>query len=170
MEEMDRKLIEKLDADFHKWSSKEGWEPCDITLMKDLQKLMYYIEVRDAMKEGTKQYPGYEYMDDDRSYRRGRNAMGQYTSGNRGYYSNCDGRSMHNMPPMNDMPWGSYDNRYYDQGSGRRYYDDMRGSGRMYRDSEKDNVLDYLHRMMDSESRPEIKTAMQNVLREIEAK
>lgn len=170
MEEMDRKLIEKLDADFHKWSSKEGWEPCDITLMKDLQKLMYYIEVRDAMKEGNKQYPGYEHMDSERSYRRSRNDMGQFTSGNRGYGS-YDGRSMHGMPPMNDMQWGWNDNRYYDnQGSGRRYYDDGRGSGRRYYDSEKENAMEYLHRMLDSESRPEIKSAMQNVLRELEAK
>lgn len=169
MEDMDKKLVEKLDVDFHKWASKEGWDPCDITLMKDLQKLMYYIEVRDAMKNGTKQYPGSEYMEDERSYRRGRNAMGQFTSGHQDYgYDNYDGRSMHNMP-MNDAPW-DYDGRYYEQGSGRRYYDDMRASGRRYYDSEKDNTVNYLRRMMDSETRPDMKTAMQNVLRELESK
>lgn len=161
-------LIEKFEADFHKIASKEGWEPCDITLMKDLEKLMYYIEVRDAMK-GTDEYPGSEYMDDMRSYARGRNrnAMGQFTSGGMGYGNYYDGRSMHNMP-MNDGPWG-YDNRYYDQGSGRRYYDDnMRGSGRRYYDGEKDTSVAYLRRMMDSETRPEMKTAMQNVIKELE--
>lgn len=83
------------------------------------------------------------------------------------YIKGYDGRSMHNMP-MNDGPWG-YDNRYYDQGSGRRYYDDnMRGSGRRYYDGEKDTSVAYLRRMMDSETRPEMKTAMQNVIKELE--
>ena len=135
MVDMDKKLLEKFDADFHKISSKEMWEPCDITLMKDLQKLMYYIEVRAAMKDGDRQYPGYEYIEDDMSYR-GRDSMGRFTSGR-----------MHG-----------------------RYYDDMNSSGRRYYDSEKDNVANYLHRMMDSENRPEMKNAMQAVLRELEAK
>lgn len=151
-------LIDKFEADFHKIASKEGWEPCDITLMKDLEKLMYYIEVRDAMK-GTGEYPGSEYMGDMRSYARGRNPMnGRFTSGGMGYGNYYDGRSMHNMP-MDDGPWG-YDNRYYDQGSGR--------SGRRYYDGEKDSTVAYLRRMMDSETRPEMKTAMQNVIKELE--
>lgn len=161
-------LIEKFDTDFYKIASKEAWEPCDITLMKDLVKIMYYMEVREAMK-GTNDYPGSEYMDDMRSFARGRsrNAMGQFTSGNMGYGNYYDGRSMHSMP-MNDDPWG-YDNRYYDQGSGRRYYDDnMRSSGRRYYDGEKDASVAYLRRLMDSETRPEMKTAMQNVIKELE--
>lgn len=164
MGEMDRKLLEELESDFHKISSKEGWEPCDITKMKDLQKLMYYIEVRAAMNEGTKQYPGYEYMDDDMSYR-GRDRMGRYTSG-RSYGGYDDGydRRMWRGRSMNMDP-------YYDGGmSGRRYYDNMGGSGRMYYDSDKDTAMAYLHRMMDSENRPEMKSAMQSLLRELEAK
>lgn len=152
-----RHLIDKFETDFHKIASKEAWEPCDITLMKDLEKLMYYIEVRDAMK-GTNEYPGSEYMDDMRSYARGRNPMnGRFTSGDMGYGYNSY-----------DRPWG-YDNRYYDQGSGRRYYDDnMRGSGRRYYDGDKDVSMAYLRRLMDSETRPEMKTAMQNVIKELE--
>lgn len=175
MEDMDKKLLEKLSSDFHKISSKEGWEPCDITLMKDLEKLMYYIEVRDAMKKGEKSYPGAEYIDDEMSYR-GRDSMGRFTSG-RGYnsYSSYDdygdmnsrrGMRGRGSGMMEADPW------YYDRGgnSGRRYYDDGGSSGRRYYDSEKDNTVNYLHRLMDSENRPEIKTAMQNVIRELEAK
>ena len=167
MGDMDKKLLEKLNEDFHKISSKEGWEPCDVTLMKDLQKLMYYIEVRDAMK-GNGEYPGSEYIDERRrgygdygmSYRRGRDDMGRFTSGDMGYGNRGYGH---------DGPW--YYDSGYDQGSGRRYYDDMRGaSGRRYYDSEKDNALTYLHRMMDSESRPEVKNMMQSVARELEGK
>lgn len=47
-----------------------------------------------------------------------------------------------------------------DQGSGR--------SGRRYYDGEKDSTVAYLRRMMDSETRPEMKTAMQNVIKELE--
>ena len=161
MGDIDRKLVEKLDGDFHKISSKEGWEPCDITLMKDLQKLMYYIEVRDAMKDSG-EYPGSQYMDSreyDRSYRGGRRSGRSY--------DNYDGRSMH-IPMMNDNPW--YYDGGYDQGSGRRYYDDMRSSGRRYYDSEKDNTMNYLHRMMETDSRPEMKSAIQTLMRELEAK
>lgn len=72
MDHESKRLIEKFDADFHTLSSKEGWTKEDIEKMKDLQKLMYYMEVRCAMKEGQ-DYPGSEYMEkrsyDDRSYR-----------------------------------------------------------------------------------------------------
>ena len=156
MGDMDRKLINKLKEDFHKISSKEAWEPCDITLMKDLQKLMYYIEVRDAMKNGE-EYPGSEYMDErgygygdfDMSYR-GRDPMGRFSSGGRGYGRSYD-------PGYGRMP-------------GNRHYDYMGGSGRRYYDGEKDSMVDYLHRLMDSENRPDMKNAMQMVARELEGK
>ena len=165
MVDSDKKLLEKFDVDFHKISSKEGWEPCDITLMKDLQKLMYYIEVRSAMKEGERQYPGYEYLEDS-SYR-GRDSMGRYTSGHGGY----DGGYNYRMGRGRGSGMMDMDPYYMDGArSGRRYYDDMGSSGRRYYDSEKDNALGYLHRMMDSENRPEMKSAMQTLLRELEAK
>ena len=75
MDAKTHKLIEKYEQDFEKISSKEGWEPKDVEMMKDLQKLMYYLEVRCAMKEadddwsrsrsrGSGYYPG----DYDRRY------------------------------------------------------------------------------------------------------
>lgn len=162
-----KKLIEKFDEDFHKISSKEAWEPCDISLMKDLQKLMYYMEVRDAMKDGG-EYPGSDYMDErgygygygdyDMSYRRGRDSMGRFTSGDYGY-GNRGGYGR------------SYD-RGYNRVPGNRYYDGNMGggSGRRYYDSDKDTTMEYLHRMMDSESRPEMKNAMQMIAQELERK
>lgn len=166
MGDMDKKLLEELDSDFHKISSKEGWEPCDITRMKDLQKLMYYMEVRDAMKKGEKQYPGYEYIE-DMSYR-GRDSMGRYTSGRGSYDTGYDNRMMVRGRGSGMMGMDPY---YMDgMRSGRHYYDDMGSSGRRYYDGEKDNALGYLHRMMDNENRPEMKSAMQTLLRELEAK
>ena len=170
MGDMHKKLIEKFDEDFHKISSKEGWEPCDITLMKDLQKLMYYMEVREAMKSGG-EYPGSEYMDErgygygdyDMSYRRGRDSMGRFTSGDYGYG---------NRGGYGDRGYG----RSYDQGYGRmpgnRYYDGNMGggSGRRYYDSDKDTTMEYLHRLMENETRSDLKNAMQMIAQELERK
>ena len=74
-----QKLIEKFEGDFDKISSKEGWEPNDITIMKDLQKLMYYIELRCAMKEGEQD----NWEHSERSYR-GQSRGGGGGSGNSG--------------------------------------------------------------------------------------
>ena len=128
MAENIKRQIEKFDADYQKIASKDVWEPCDITLMKDLQKLMYYLEVREAMKEGG-DYPGSGYIDNDddmnyRSYARGRDRMGRYTSG----------RSM------------------------RSY------------DSEKEDAIHKLHKVMDSENNQEFKMAIQEAIHMLEAK
>ena len=56
------KQIEEFEKDYDKIAAKDAWEPCDITKMKDLQKLIYYLEVREAMKNDG-EYPGSEYMD-----------------------------------------------------------------------------------------------------------
>lgn len=97
-------FIEKYEADFNKIASKDVWSKDDIAMMKDLQKLMYYMEVRCAMKDGE-EYPGSEYMPEmSRGSGRGRDSMGRYTSGNM-YY-----------PP----------NYYMNDASGRRYYDDAK--------------------------------------------
>ncbi len=98
MEERDKRLIEKLEADFHKLSSQEGWTKEDLEKMKDLQKLMYYMEVRCAMKKGQG-YPGSDYMDD---YGHTSYAMSQTQRFPMGYQG-------YNM-------------------SGRRYYDDERSN------------------------------------------
>lgn len=144
MEDNSKRLIEELERDFHKLSSKGEWTREDIEWMKDLQKLMYYIEVRCAMKEGS-EYPGSDYM--ERDYRgSGMNrSYGGYNSysGGRSYYSN--------------NPTGR--NQYSHNMSGRRYYD-----------SERDKFMNDLHRMMDSESNPEVREAMENVARMLEMK
>ena len=149
------RLIEKYEADFDKIASKEVWEPKDICTMKDLQKLMYYIEVREAMKNGE-EYPGSEYMDQG-SFRDGYNMGHSYA--NRGQMRNPSNgqymsRNMSGTYPMNDGPW------YYDNGmSSRRYYDD--GS---------DHALQKLHQMMETENDPRTKAAMQEVIRKLEMK
>lgn len=165
MGDMMKKQIDKFEADYNKIASKEAWEPKDITMMKDLQKLMYYLEVRCTMKEGG-EYPGSEYIDEGsgRSYARNqvrnRNAMGQFTSNGSGMYPMGYGR-------LDDMS-GT------DGMSGRRYYDGgsyMRGgSGRRYYDAEKEKAIHELHRLMDSKDDPEIRATLQNVIHELEMK
>lgn len=94
MEVKDTKLIEKLQSDFDKYAAKDGWTPQEVCLMKDLEKIMYYIEVRDAMKQGQNVGSNdYEFA----SGMRGRRSYDGYP--NRGMY-------------------------YDDGMSGRRYYDD----------------------------------------------
>ena len=134
MGDSDKKLIEKFEADFQTLSSKNGWTPEDLEKMKNLQKLMYYLEVRCAMKEGA-DYPGEQYMDersyDSRSYRGMPNrspSTGRFTSG---HYT------------MNDYSYGM---------SGRRYYD-----------SEHDSLRNDLQRMMMNEKDPMIRQHMENL-------
>jgi len=146
MEAKTERLIEKYDADYNKIASKESWTKDDITMMKDLQKLMYYIEVRCAMKEGN-EYPGSEHMP-DMSYARG------YSSRMSGHY------------PMHEGPW------YYDMegGSGSHYRNDYGVSGNRYYDGEKEAVIHKLHRMLDKEDNPMKRTAIQEIIREFEQK
>ena len=146
MGDMMKKQVEKFESDYDQIFAKGTWNKEEIEMMKDLQKLMYYLEVRCAMKEGG-EYPGSEYMDKQsydmaHSYARGqmRNPMnGRYMS---------DGRS------------GIYPMHYNMNGmSGRRYYDD-----------EKDTVIHELHRMMESKTDPEVKMAIQDTIRNLEMK
>lgn len=158
MESKNKRLLEKLEADFDQLSSCEKWDKNQIELMKDLQKLMYYIEVRDAMKTGG-EYPGSEYMEDDGESRRS--------------YTNIP-----NLPNMNSytrsMPArranGQFMSGHYPMNGNGNWYYDGGMSGRRYLDSEKENAVHYLHRILDSETRPEMVTAMQNVIRELEMK
>lgn len=149
MGDMNKKHIEEFEKDFEKIASKGAWDEKDISKMKDLQKLMYYMEVRCAMKEGD-EYPGSEYMPEDgRSYARGRDMMGRYTSGNR--YMGRGGSGTYYPPYMDN-----------------RYYDDMGSSGRRYYDDEKKNALHKLHHMMDMEENPEKKNALKIAINELE--
>lgn len=131
-------LLEKFEDDFNKISSKDAWTREDIIFMKDLQKLMYYIEARCAMKDGE-EYPGSEYIEDERnSYRRGRSA----TTGR--YVSRDSGR-------------GGNGNNSYDLYSGRRYYDD-----------EKEHAIHRMKAMMESEENPEVRMAIKRTIAELE--
>lgn len=129
MDMKDQKLLEKFEADFDKISSCEGWTKEQVEMMKDLQKLMYYIEVRNAMKEGS-----------------------ESNWDSRGYGTGHTGRSGWN-----------YSNRYMPS-------HDTSGYGRRYYDSEKDNAISRLHYMMENESNPELRMALQSAIRELEAK
>lgn len=156
------KQVEKFDADYNKIYSQDGWTKEDVEMMKDLQKLMYYIEVRCAMKDGG-EYPGEQYMDemsyngyDSRSYDGGYDnsyARGSYGRGNMG-----GGRSMimQNGRPMMYSRNGMYNNGM----SGRRYYD----SG------EKENSLNDLRRMASMEQDPEKRSMIENAIRVLEVK
>ena len=155
MDSKTKKLIERYENDFDKLSANENYTPEQLTRMKDLQKLMYYMEIRCAMKEGQ-DYPGSNFMpnSEERSYARHRDSMGRFASGH--------------YPMMDNGNW------YYDNmGSGRNYYDGYDGgntSGRRYYDSEKEKAIHYLHKRIDSESRPDVISDIQTVIRELEMK
>lgn len=144
------KQVEEFQKDYDKIYAKGKWEPCDYTTMKDLQKLMYYIEVREAMKNGN-DYPGSEYMDQN-SYNRG--------------YSYARGGRMHNPSNGRFMPRGS---GTYPMDNGPWYYDDGMSSRRYY-DGEKEDAVHKLHKIMDSETNPEFKMAIQEGIRMLEGK
>lgn len=134
-----KKQIEKFEQDYNAIFSKQAWEPHDITMMKDLQKLMYYIEVRCAMKEGSED----NWDSNERSYR------GQMRNPLNGQYMSRGGSGMY--------PMGG---RYYDGGmSGRRYYDGGR-----------EDAISRMNHLMDTETNPEARMAIQMAIRELEAK
>lgn len=148
MGDMVKKHIEEFEKDFEKVASKNAWDDKDLERMKNLQKIMYYIELRCAMKEGQ-DYPGSEYMPEEtRSFARGRDSMGRFTSGT-AYMNRGSGTY---YPPYMD----------------NRYYDDMGSSGRRYYDDEKKNALHKLHHMMDMEENPEKKNALKIAINELE--
>ena len=135
--------------DYEKMYAKGNWTPQEVSMMKDLKKLIYYNLVIDAMENGNG-YPGDKYMP-DMSYARGRNSMGQFTSGD-----NWD-RMSGNYPHYPDM--------------GGMYYDGMNDrSGRRYYDSEKEKAIHKLHHMMDNTDDPERKNALKIALNELEMK
>lgn len=160
MDDTTKRLIDTFEKDFHELSSKGAWTSEDLVKMKDLQKIMYYLEVRCAMKEGN-EYPGSEYMDGGSSFR------GRGRSGN-SYGGNSYGGSYDNSYGGN-----SYDHPYYDGrgnrggggGSGNR---SSNMSGRRYYDGEREKFMNELNRMMDSEQDPRTREAMENLARMIE--
>lgn len=136
--------------DYDKLFAKGNWNPQEISMMKDLKKLIYYNLAIDAMENGQG-HPGEGHLP-EMSYARGRNAMGQFTSGD-----NWDNRSGH-------YP-------YYPDMGGGMYYDGMNDrSGRRYYDSEKEKAIHKLHHMMDNTDDPERKNALKIALNELEMK
>lgn len=135
--------------DYDKMFAKGTWSPQEIDAMKNLKKLIYYNLAIEAMEEGQG-HPGAGHLP-EMSYARGRNALGQYTSGNG---EDWDGRSGHHpyYPDMGEMYYDSMNDR-----SGRRYYD-----------SEKEKAIHKLHHMMDNTDDPERKNALKIALNELE--
>lgn len=162
---IDQKKYEELESDFNKILSKGQWKAEDYCTMKDIQKILYYIDVRKAMQEGEG-YPGSEYMPDGMSFRRGRNSVnGQYMSRDMG------GSGTYYPPYMDENSWdnrGSYNGGRGGNGSGNRYYDGMGMSGRRYYDSEKEKALHKLHHMMENTDDAERKNALKLAINELE--
>lgn len=156
MEDRDMKLIEKLSDDFYQLSSREGWTKEDLENMKNLQKLMYYMEVRCAMKEGD------EYPEDEeemgynmRSYTGGRSYNGNGRYGDGGMY----GRG------------GNYSNGRSGRSNGRRYMPSYSGNmypSRRYYDSEKENSMNDLRQMISMEQDPEKRSMLENIMHSLE--
>jgi len=135
--------------DYDKLFQKGNWNPQEIDAMKNLKKLIYYNLAIESMEEGQG-HPGAGHLP-EMSYARGRNGMGQYTSGNG---EDWDGRSGHHP--------------YYPE-MGGMYYDGMNDrSGRRYLDSEKEKAVHQLHHMMDNTDDPARKSAINYALKMIE--
>lgn len=155
MDNRDRKIIEKLDNAFYQIASEatahEDIEREDIKDMKDLQKIMYYMEVRCAMKE-NEGFADDEMMNEmdysNRSY------------GNR-YYNNNGAYGRGN----------SYMRGGYNRGSGRRNNSYMGNgqSGRRYYDGEKENSISDLRQMIQMEQDPEKRSMLESVMHVLES-
>lgn len=140
--------IEEFEKDYDKIFDKGAWDHNDIVWMKDLQKLMYYIEVRCAMKK-EQENRDYEEEEMRRSGGYGRSYDGY------GDYSNSYAR---NMPPrryMSGTGSRSYGAPYGDY-SGRRSYDD------------KEEPMEKFRRMASTEQDPEKRAMMEEVMRMLE--
>lgn len=147
-EMIDKRKYEELESDFNKILSKGEWKPEDLCKMKDIQKILYYIDVRQAMKEGA-DYPGEQYMPEAMSYARGRNM-------NNGRYMSRDmGRGS-----------GTYYPPYMD---GQNQWDGMNTPGRNYYDSQKEKYLHKIHNMMDNTDDAERKAALNFAIKVIES-
>ena len=151
MDIRDKKLIEKLDNDFHQLSSQEGWQPQDIELMKDLQKLMYYMEVRCAMKENE------EYQNDSYGNEIENSRYGMYGGYGNRYY---DGGNMSGR--------GGYSRNGYGMNSNRGSYGNRPFSGRRYYDSEKENSMNDLRQMISMEQDPDKRSMLENIMHTLE--
>lgn len=154
MEDKDRKLIDKFSDDFYQLSSQDGWTKEDLENMKNLQKLMYYMEVRCAMKEG--EYPEDEDMGEMEYNTRFYNGGRYYDGGN----MNRGGGSYNN---------GGRSGRNY----GRRSYTySTPTSGmypsRKYYDSEKENSMNDLRQMISMEQDPEKRSMLENIMHSLE--
>lgn len=143
MEEATKKQIERYQNEFEQKFNKSTWTREDVENMKDLKKLEYYTKVICAMDDGGN-YPGSEYIEQRGMSYANQNrspVTGRYTSGNMsGHY------------PM-----------YYDSSNGNM-------SGRRYYDDERMNAMEELRRMHQMQQNPEVRMALEQALRNLEAR
>lgn len=159
VEERDMKLIDKFSEDFYQLSSREGWTKEDLENMKNLQKLMYYIEVRCAMKDELEDEEDEEEMEYSRSYNDGRSYGSRYYDGGNMYgrgggYSN--GRS------------GRYGRTGVRRSNGSSYGGGMPYNSRRYYDNEKENSMNDLRQMISMEQDPEKRSMLENIMHSLE--
>ena len=143
MEEATKKQIEKYQSEFEQKFNKPTWTREDVENMKDLKKLEYYTKVICAMDEGG-EYPGSEYID-----QRGMSYANQHRSPTTGRYTSS---SMSDHYPM-----------YYDGSSNGM-------SGRRYYDGERTNAIEDLRRMHQMQQDPEVRMAIEQAIRNLEAR
>ena len=152
MGESMHKENECFQKDYQRIYDKGTWSKDEISMMKDLKKLIYYNLVIDAMENGGS-YPGSEHMP-EMSFMRGRDAAtGLYMS--RDMNGMNGGSGMYYPPYMDGNSWNS-----------QRY--DMNTSGRRYYDSEKEKAIHKLHHMMENEDNAEKKNALKLAITELE--
>lgn len=155
MGESMHKENECFQKDYQRIYDKGTWSKDEISMMKDLKKLIYYNLVIDAMENGGS-YPGSEHMP-EMSFMRGRDAAtGRYMS--RAMNGMNGGSGTYYPPYMDGNSWNSQ--RYDDMG--------MNTSGRRYYDSEKEKAIHKLHHMMENEDNAEKKNALKLAITELE--
>lgn len=152
MDNRDRKIIENIEDIFYQYASninpQDDIERSCIENMKDLQKIMYYMEVRDAMKQGEEYDDEYanEMEQPSRSYTGGR----YYNNGNTYGRGNSYARSGYNRT------YGRRGGSYMNGGrSGRRSYDS---------EGEKEASINDLRQVIQMEQDPEKRSMLENVM------
>lgn len=168
MDPKSRRLIARFENDFDSLSANEKYTKEQLEIMKDLEKVMYYIEARDLMRQ---QQSRPEYMNspdmEGGGYGVNRNAMGRFTSG--AYPMMMDEQRYYDNNGGNGYGYGGYGGNGNGGGGYGGYGNNYgNGYGRRYYDSEKEKAVQYLRKMMGSEMNPDRSSEIQEVIQWLE--
>lgn len=146
------KTRDRLEEEFNQISSSDTWSRDTVEDMKNILKSIYYIDVICAMNSGDEYVPEY------------RNSYSQNNRGSGRSYNmwNGGGYSPINMNQRRSYRGGNSYGNGYGNGGGNNGM-----SGRRYYDQEKDNAVQKLQQMMETENNEELRNAIQHVIEEL---